>query len=145
MAHEEYDISDDPRRVDLDAVWGFLSTDAYWGRWRTRAHVEQQVARAWRVVGAYDRSGAQVGFARALSDGVALAYLADVYVLERCRGLGLGRALVTTMIDGGPGADFRWLLHTSDAHGLYAQLGFAPPDRLTSPARAGLRPRRVRR
>ncbi|MGO9781026.1 MAG: GNAT family N-acetyltransferase, partial [Streptosporangiaceae bacterium] len=38
-----------------------------------------------------------VGFARALSDGVALAYLADVYVLEGHRGRGLGRALLRAM------------------------------------------------
>ena len=125
---DEYEISDDPRRVDVDAVWGFLSTSAYWGRWRTRAHVEQQLASAWRVVGAYDRSGGQVGFARAVSDGVALAYLADVFVLEAHRGHGLGRRIATAMVEDGPGASFRWLLHTSDAHGLYAPLGFAPPD-----------------
>jgi hypothetical protein len=32
------------------------------------------------------------------------------------------------MIDRGSGARFRWALHTSDAHGLYRQFGFAPPD-----------------
>lgn len=126
---EEYEVSDDPGRVDLDVVWSFLSTDAYWGRSRTRAEVETQVRGAWRVVGAYERAGgAQVGFARAFSDGVRYAYLADVFVLDRARGHGLGKALVAAMIDDGPGRDFRWMLHTKDAHGLYAQYGFAPPD-----------------
>lgn len=69
-----------------------------------------------------------VGFARALSDGHALAYLADVYVEPGCRGEGLGVALVEEMIERGPGAGFRWMLHTSDAHGLYERFGFAPPD-----------------
>jgi hypothetical protein len=32
------------------------------------------------------------------------------------------------MIDRGPGSDFRWTLHTSDAHGLYRKFGFAEPD-----------------
>jgi GNAT superfamily N-acetyltransferase len=68
-----------------------------------------------------------VGFARAVSDGVAIAYLADVYVLPEARGRGLGKELVRTMIDRGPGARLRWALHTSDAHGLYRQFGFAPP------------------
>ena len=31
------------------------------------------------------------------------------------------------MIEEGPGAGFRWMLHTSDAYGLYRQFGFAPP------------------
>lgn len=69
-----------------------------------------------------------VGFARAVSDGVALAYLADVFVLPGHRGRGLGRRLVTVMIDEGPGGHYRWLLHTVDAHRLYAGFGFAAPD-----------------
>jgi hypothetical protein len=32
------------------------------------------------------------------------------------------------MIDRGPGAGFRWCLHTADAHGLYEKFGFAVPD-----------------
>jgi GNAT superfamily N-acetyltransferase len=123
-----YQLDDDPERVDLDAVWAFLSTQAYWGRWRPREVVAAQVAGAWRVAGAYASSGAQVGFARAVSDGVALAYLADVYVLPDHRGRGLGVALVRMMVEDGPGAAFRWMLHTSDGHGLYARFGFAPPN-----------------
>jgi len=138
-------IDADPARVDLDVVWEFLSTQAYWGRWRSREDVAAQVRSAWRVVGAYtpgDGDGAMVGFARSVSDGVALAYLADVFVLPAHRGHGLGRALVAEMIDAGPGAQFRWLLHTADAHGLYTPFGFAPPDSmlLERPA-AGLPPR----
>jgi GNAT superfamily N-acetyltransferase len=103
----EYELDDDRDRVDVDALWGFLS--------------------AWRVVAAYDAQG-MVGFARAISDGVALAYLADVYVEERARGDGVGVELVSTMIDGGSGAHMRWMLHTRDAHGLYERFGFGRPD-----------------
>ena len=124
-----YEFDDNPGRVDKDTVWEFLSTQAYWGRFRTRADFEAQFASAWRVVGVYEAaSGRQVGFARAVSDGVAYAYLADVFVLPDARGAGLGKELVATMIDRGPGASFRWTLHTADAHGLYKQFGFAAPD-----------------
>jgi GNAT superfamily N-acetyltransferase len=134
-----YSLDDDRGRIDLDVVWAFLSTEAYWGRWRPRAVVDRQVREAWRVVGAYDADGAMVGFVRAVSDGVALAYLADVFVVAHHRGQGLGRRLVATMIDDGPGASFRWMLHTKDAHGLYAGFGFAAPDAtmLERPARSG--------
>jgi len=88
-----YVVDDDPARVDLDAVWAFMSTEAYWGRWRTRADVVRQVRGAWRVVGVYHGED-MVGFARAVSDGVQLAYLADVFVHKEHRGHGLGRALV---------------------------------------------------
>ena len=124
-----YEIDDDPGRIDRDAVWQFLSTEAYWGRTRSRADFEAQLASAWRVVGAYETAtGRQVGFARAISDGVATAYLSDVFILPAARGGGLGRELVATMIDRGPGSGFRWSLHTRDAHELYRKFGFAEPD-----------------
>ena len=136
----QYELDDDPRRVDRDTLWQFLSTEAYWGRWRTRSVVEQQLDSAWRVVGVYDSAtGAMVGFARAVSDGAGFAYLADVYIDKEFRGQGLGVELVATMIDRGPGASFRWTLHTSDAHGLYERFGFTQPDR-TYLERPGTKP-----
>lgn len=124
-----FEVDDDPARIDRDAVWAFLSTDAYWGTWRERAHLESQLNASWRVVGAYRTTdGALVGFARAVSDGVSFAYLADVFVLPETRGHGLGQALVQAMVEDGEGRAFRWMLHTADAHGLYAKYGFAAPD-----------------
>jgi len=128
ITHDGYELDDDAARIDADAAWDFLSTEAYWGRSRTREDFEQQLKAAWRVVGAYDGTGRMVGFARAVSDGFQTVYLADVYVLGSERGHGLGKELVRVMIDLGPGAKFRWMLHTSDAHGLYRQFGFAEPD-----------------
>jgi GNAT superfamily N-acetyltransferase len=124
-----YEYDDDPARVDREVLWEFFSTEAYWGRWRTRDDVERQIAASWRVVGAYEPgSGRMVGFARAVSDGVVLAYLADVFVVAGARGRGVGTGLVRAMIDDGPGAGFRWMLHTLDAHALYERFGFRPPD-----------------
>ena len=51
-----------------------------------------------------------------------------MYVLPAHRGAGLGQAIVAMMIEDGPGAGWRWMLHTSDAHGLYRRFGFAAPD-----------------
>lgn len=127
---DAYELDDDRARIQTGAVWDWLSTEAYWGRDRSRADVETQIANAWRVVGVYcTDTGAQVGFARAVSDGVGFAYLADVYVRAEHRGHGLGKRLLRLMIDDGPGADMRWTLFTGDAHGLYRQFGFTEPDR----------------
>ena len=120
-----YELDDDPARLDLDAIWAFLSTEAYWGRSRTRDLFERQVREAARVMGLY-LAGWQVGFERAFTDGM-VAYLADVYVLPEHRGRGLGEELVRAMVDDGPLRDLRWLLHTRDAHGLYEKFGFGPP------------------
>ena len=128
-APNAYELDDNVARVNMDVVWGYLSTEAYWSRWRTREIVEQQIRTAWRVIGVYEQgSGDMVGFARAVSDGCAMAYLADVFVLRSHRGQGLGGRLVRAMIEDGPGARFLWMLHTTDAHGLYAKFGFAPPQ-----------------
>ena len=126
-AFGNYEIDDDPARIDPAAAVSFLTTGAYWGRWRGEQDIRQQIASAWRMVGAYDQSGAMIGFARAFGDGGS-AYLSDVYVLPAHRGAGLGRAIVAMMIEDGAGAGWRWMLHTSDAHGLYRSFGFARPD-----------------
>ncbi|HLI61043.1 MAG TPA: GNAT family N-acetyltransferase [Solirubrobacteraceae bacterium] len=124
-----YEVSLDARRVDREWVWRMLSGEAYWLRWRTRADVEAQLDGAWRVAGAYAAdTGSQVGFARAFSDGVAHAYLSDVIVDPGHRGRGVGKLLVGAMVDDPVGARLQWMLHTTDAHGLYAQFGFEPPD-----------------
>ena len=83
-----------------------------------------------RVVGLY-HDGAQVGFARAVDcDAAGFVYLADVYVLDGHRGHGLGIELVREIVERGPYACRRWILHTRDAHSLYAKLGFGPNERL---------------
>jgi len=136
--YDVYELDDDPARVDRDALWAFLSEEAYWARWRTKADVDHQLTLAWRVVGVYSVvEGRMVGFARAVSDGVAFAYLADLYIASEVRGRGLAKELVRVMIEQGPGVSFRWALHAADAHGLYEPFGFTRPDQtyLERPAR----------
>jgi ribosomal protein S18 acetylase RimI-like enzyme len=122
-----FELDDDRGRIDLDAVHRFLSEESYWAAGRPRETVEQLVANAARVVGLYDGER-QVGFTRTVSDGVSLAYLADVYVLEELRGRGLGEELIRETVEEGPYGDCRWLLHTSDAAPLYAKFGFGAPS-----------------
>jgi len=121
-----FELDDDPGRIDVAAVHRYLSEESYWAAGRPFETVERLVREAARVVGLY-ADGAQAGFARAVSDGVAVAYLADVYVLPEYRGQGLGEELVRELVEGGGLAHVRWLLHTRDAHALYSKLGFGPP------------------
>jgi GNAT superfamily N-acetyltransferase len=116
-------LDDDPGRVDVDAVHDYLANESYWAEGRPRDVVERLVREADRVVGLYD-GDRQVGFARAFTDGVSLAYLADVYVLTEYRGRGLGVELVREMVEHRSFAGVRWLLHTRDAHELYRRFGF---------------------
>jgi 5'-phosphate synthase pdxT subunit len=123
---EGYEISDDPARLDLDVVHGFLR-ECYWARGIPRALVERSV-RGSRCFGVY-HGGEQVGFARVITDAATFAYLADVFILPAHRGRGLAKRLLAR-IKSHPELQGlrRWLLGTRDAHGLYRQFGFAPPS-----------------
>ena len=122
-----YELDDSKDRVDRAEVHRFLSEEAYWATGRTRETQDTLIDEASRIVGLY-RDGEQIGFCRAFTDGLAVAYLADVYVRTEHRGRGLGEELVREMIDNGPYAEVKWLLHTTDAHALYRKLGFEDPS-----------------
>ena len=67
-----------------------------------------------------------VAFARVVSDGATMYYLADMVVDEAWRGRGLGTALVSHIVTCPAYAPLRGLLFTRDAHGLYRKFGFEP-------------------
>ena len=121
------ELDDDKGRIDRAEVHRFLSEESYWATGRPRETQDRLIDEAQRVVGLYD-GDRQIGFCRAFTDGLALAYLADVYVLEGYRGRGLGEELVREMVDNGPYAGIKWSLHTTDMHPLYRKLGFGEPS-----------------
>jgi GNAT superfamily N-acetyltransferase len=120
----DFTISTDPARIDLDVVHGYLSA-SYWAPEIPRELVARSIAHSL-TFGIY-RGAAQVGFARVITDRATFAYLADVFVLEGSRGLGLGKWLMEVIM-GHPELQGlrRWMLATRDAHGLYRQVGFEP-------------------
>ena len=122
-----FELDDDKERIDLREVHRYLCDESYWAAGRPFEVQEGLVRGATRVVGLY-LHGKQVGFCRAVSDGTSFAYLADVYVLSEFQGRGLGEALVREMIENGPYATTRWLLHTTSMHPLYRKFGFGDPD-----------------
>jgi GNAT superfamily N-acetyltransferase len=123
-----FEVDDDRERIDVDAVHDFVSNHSYWAPGRAREEQERLVREAQRAVGLYHDSR-QIGFARAVSDGASITYLADVYVLPEYRGRGLGVELLREMIENGPYRHTRWILHTADAHSLYEKFGFGPPSK----------------
>jgi GNAT superfamily N-acetyltransferase len=121
----QFAISTDRQRLSLDVVHGFL-TNCYWAKGIPREVVARSIEHAL-CFGIYDGSGAQVGFARVISDLATIAYIGDVFVLETHRGLGLGKWLMQCITRHPALQNLRrWILTTRDAHGLYSQVGFAP-------------------
>ena len=121
-----YTISDDPGRVDVDAVHRYLSFQSYWARGRSLDVVRRSIAGSLPL-GLYAPDGAPAGFARAVTDRATFAFLADVFVLDEHRGHGLGVWLVQTALSHPELSDVtRWTLATDDAHALYERFGFGP-------------------
>jgi GNAT superfamily N-acetyltransferase len=121
----EYLVSTDPARLDLDVIHGFL-TNSYWAKGIPRDIVARSIEHSL-CFGIYDGKGAQVGFARVVSDFATVAYLGDVFVIESHRGRGLSKWLMECVMRHPSLHGFRrWILLTRDAHGLYSQFGFTP-------------------
>lgn len=118
-----FTISTDPSRLDLPWIHNYLTNEAYWARGITFPVFQRSVENAL-CFGVYHRSK-QVGFGRVISDYATFAYLADVFIDEGYRRQGLGKWLVEC-IRSYPELQGlrRWMLVTSDAHGLYQQFGF---------------------
>jgi GNAT superfamily N-acetyltransferase len=121
----EFLISTDPARLDLNVIHEFL-TNCYWAKGIPRDVVARSIEHAL-CFGVYDGSGAQVAFARVISDFATIAYIGDVFVLETFRGRGLGKWLMECITRHPALQNLRrWILTTRDAHGLYSQVGFTP-------------------
>lgn len=124
-------LSDDKARLDMALVHRWLAS-SYWSPGIERALVERAIAGS-HCLGAYAADGAQVGFARAITDHATFAWTADVWVDEGVRGQGIGRRMVGWFLEHPDLAGIRRIgLVTADAHGVYEALGFHPllrPDR----------------
>lgn len=127
---DTYSVSDEPERLQLEVIVAYLAR-AYWSNQRPRAVIERSLKHSL-CFGVYENE-TQIGFARVVSDHATFAYLADVFILESHQGHGLGKWLVQTILEHPDLQGLRrWMLATRDAHGLYAQFGFAAlenPDR----------------
>lgn len=121
----EFIISTSRARLSVDVIHGFL-TNCYWAKGVPRQVVERSIQHAL-CFGIYDGEGAQVGFARVISDFATIAYIGDVFVLETHRGRGLGKWLMQCIMQHPALQNLRrWILTTRDAHALYSQVGFTP-------------------
>ncbi|MFM9853174.1 MAG: GNAT family N-acetyltransferase [Sphingomonadaceae bacterium] len=126
-----YQLIDDQAQIDPIAAHAYLTT-SYWSSGIPLETVKQALAGSFCV--AIQKEGAQLAFARVVTDYATFAYLADVYVLEAHRGHGLAQAMLRHLqaherLQGLR----RWALFTHDAQPLYAKLGwgvYPHPERL---------------
>lgn len=118
----EYEISTDTHRLNVEVIHKFLA-ESYWSPGIPRAIVERAIQNSL-CFGVYHPTG-QVGFARVVTDKSTFALLADVFILNQHRGKGLSKWLMRCVVGHEDLQGLRrFLLMTSDAHGLYRQFGF---------------------
>jgi GNAT superfamily N-acetyltransferase len=121
---QDYTISTDRDRLDLDTIHRFLATEAYWSPGVAREVVERSIENSM-CFGVY-RAGEQVGFARVVTDGATFGWLADVFIVAGHRGKGLGKQLIAAVLAHPDLQGLRrWMLGTADAHDLYRRFGFS--------------------
>ncbi|KKB78864.1 hypothetical protein VW35_10275 [Devosia soli] len=136
-------VSTDPQKIDIDYVHHYLSTLSYWAQGIPRDVVVRSIENSI-AFGLYAETGAQVGFARVITDKATFAWLADVFVDPGMQGKGLGKGFLQTIFAHPDLQGLRrFMLVTADAHSLYSQYGFGTPpnpERLMAIVRSNLYP-----
>jgi GNAT superfamily N-acetyltransferase len=130
--YNEYLISTDKTKLDINVIHNFLSIESYWAKNISLKIIQRSIENSL-VFGVYHFEK-QVGFARIITDFAVFAIVADVFIIKEYRGLGLSKLLVKTFTNF-PELQCirRWTLYTLDAHKLYEQFGFRL---LTNPEQA---------
>jgi N-acetylglutamate synthase-like GNAT family acetyltransferase len=125
LIQQGYSISTDKNLLDVDVIFNYLNGESYWAQGITRQTLTKAIDNAMCFGVYHDKK--QIGFAKVVTDKATFAYLADVFILEQYREIGLSKWLIQT-IKQHPDLQGlrRWMLATADAHGLYAQFGFEP-------------------
>ncbi|TMI98211.1 MAG: GNAT family N-acetyltransferase [Bacteroidetes bacterium] len=121
---DRFYISTEKEKMDIDLVHSFL-TRSYWAEGISKEIVQRSIDGALCFGVFYQKK--QIGFARMITDKATFAYLADVFIIEEYRGLGLSKWLMEVIMSY-PGLQGlrRMMLATRDAHELYKKFGFTP-------------------
>lgn len=120
----DFIISTDRLRLQVDFIHDFLANTSYWAKGRSLEVVQRSIENSLNF-GVF-QGDEQVGFARVVTDYATFAWLADVFIVEKYRGQGLGVWLIEVITSHPRLQGFRrWILATRDAHELYRRFGFS--------------------
>lgn len=139
QSQENIRLSTDIHEMQLDVIHGYL-TRSYWAKGIPKDLVQLSLDNSL-CFAAFDKRQ-QVAFARVITDSASFAYLADVFVLESHRGMGISKQLMAyVMVHPELQCIRRFMLCTADAHGLYEKFGFTEaksPENLMAIHRPGI-------
>ena len=119
----EYLISTDKQKLDIESIHNFLTYESGWSNGIPIEKVEKSIDNSLNF-GVY-LGQKLIGYARVISDFSTIAYLGDIFILTEYRGLGLSKWLMETIMDHKELQGLRrWILLTSTAEWLYEKYGF---------------------
>ncbi|WP_028400035.1 GNAT family N-acetyltransferase [Ectobacillus panaciterrae] len=124
---DRFTISTNKAYLDVDVIHKYLSEDSYWVNGISKELVKTFIETSSLCYGIYegDPKGAkQVGFARVVTDFVRFSWLGDVFVLPEYQGAGLGKWLMSIIMEHSLLKGTAFNLSTKDAHTLYEKYGF---------------------
>ena len=124
---DEFMISDDPKRVNLEIVADLLAK-TYWGHKRSRPVLEKLIPKSFCF--SLFRNGEQVGFARVVSDFTVFSWLSDLVIEDKYRGKGLGRWFMDCILGHPEIGKTQFVLQTTHAHGFYERYGFRGSEKI---------------
>ena len=127
-----FQVSTDKTLLQIPKIHQFLSQQAYWSLGIPLEVVERSIQNSL-CFGVYEKKNPdqlhQIGFARVITDKATFAYLADVYIESAFRSQGHSKWLMECIMNYPALKNLRrFCLATRDAHLLYKQFGFNPPQ-----------------
>lgn len=120
---DAYTISDEPGRLQLDAIFRLLGS-TYWAQDRAKDAIARSLEHSLSF-GVY-HGAEQIGVARVVTDRATVGYLCDVIISDAHRGQGLGKWLISCILEHPELQGCRIDLFTGDAQEFYREFGFGP-------------------
>ena len=118
-----YLISTAKEKLDRKFIHHFLSSESGWSNGMPFDTLNKSIENSLNF-GLY-HEGNQIGFARVISDLSTIAYLGDVFILDKYRGRGLSKWLMQAIMSHKDLQNLRrWILLTNTAEWLYSKYGF---------------------
>jgi len=129
-SNNEFLVSTEKHRLDIDVINEFLA-NSYWASGRTREQIERTIENS--ICFGLFYGDRQIGFARLVTDEVAISWLGDVFVISDFQNRGLGKWLIECVTSHPTVKRTKCFLGTKDAHGLYEKYGWERKELMARP------------
>jgi len=120
---KSYEVKTGLEQMDLGKIIPWLQ-GTYWACTRSTETIQKSLEHSL-CFGVFEKeSGAQVAFARVITDYATAYYLCDVVVEESLRGQGIGSILLRAIREDERLKPMRGILATRDAQAFYRHFGY---------------------